>query len=236
MVKHFIHRERNPTDPAFLREERRYLDRQREALTVMQRHREHLQQDIERARRAAHGLGISLAHAPESGYRAWLALIGVGNRFRRDDAAGLEVAERLRTTHPPGIRILEEEGEPGSLIRAFELMQEVLIIDAVSTGGRPGDLYRFDATHRPLPAETFRTSTHALGIGDAVELARELGRLPRRLAVYGIEGESFEAGDGLSPAVEATVDALVAELHHEFGGEEPLEGAEVIDEPGAGAP
>jgi hydrogenase maturation protease len=236
MVKHFIHREHQPMDPAFLREERRYLERQREALTVMQRHREQLQHDIERARQSAHSLGISLAHAPESGYRAWFALIGVGNRFRRDDAAGLEVATRLRATHPPGIRILDEEGEPGSLIRSFELMQEVLIIDAVGTGGRPGDLYRFDATHEPLPAETFRTSTHALGVGDAIELARELGRLPKRLAVYGIEGESFEAGEGLSPPVEATVAALVAELHHELGGDEPPEGTEVVDEPGAGAP
>ena len=56
--------------------------------------------------------------------------------------------------------------------------------------------------------------------GDAIELARELNRLPHRLAVYGIEGESFETGEGLSPAVEATVNALVAELHHELGGEE----------------
>lgn len=236
MVKHFIHREFNPKDPAFLHEERQYLDRQLDALAVMQRHREQLQRDIENARREAHGLGISLAHAPESGYRAWLALIGVGNRFRSDDAAGIEVAARLQTTRPPGIRVLEEEGEPGSLIRSFELMTEVLIVDAVSTGGKPGDLYRFDATHEPLPAETFRSSTHALGIGDAIELARELDKLPHRIAVYGIEGESFDAGEGLTPAVEATVSALVAELHAELGGEDTFDEPEVIDEPGSGAP
>jgi hydrogenase maturation protease len=235
MVRHFIHREPNPMDPAFLREERKFLDRRRDELAVMERHREQLQKDIEIARSEAHDLGISIAHAPESGYRAWLALIGVGNRFRQDDAAGLEVAARLRRTHPPGIRILEEEGEPASLIQGFELMQEVLIIDAVSTGGTPGELHRFDATHEPLPAETFRSSTHVLGVPDAVELARELDRLPRRIAVYGIEGESFEAGEGLSPRVEAAVSVLVAELHAELGGED-LPDEEVIGEPGAGAP
>lgn len=224
MVKHFIHREHKPSDPAFLREERRFIDRQQDALRLMEKHRQALQEDIVRARREAHELGVSLEHAPESGYRAWLALIGIGNRFRSDDAAGLEVARRLRATHPPGIRLLEEEGEPASLIQAFELMKEVLIIDAVSSGGRPGDLYRFDATHEPLPAETFRSSTHSLGVGDAVELARQLDRLPPRLAVYGVEGENFEAGEGLTPAVEATVDALVSELHNELGGEEPSDG------------
>jgi hydrogenase maturation protease len=221
VVRHFIHRGTHLSDPAFLREERQFLDRQRESMAVMERQRDQLERDIAAARSKAHGLGISLAHAPESGYRAWLALIGVGNRFRRDDAAGLEVASRLRERHPPGIRVLDEEGEPASLIRSFELMQEVLIVDAVSTGGTPGDLHRFDATHKPLPAETFRSSTHALGVAEAIELARELDRLPPRLAVYGVEGESFEAGEGLSPAVENTVSRLVAELHAELGGGSP---------------
>ena len=217
--KHFIHREPRIIDPDFLHEEREFLKRQGASLEVMKREREQLQRDIEDARDDAHRLGISLDHAPESGYRAWLALIGVGNRFRRDDAAGLEVAERLKATEPAGVRIVEEEGEPTSLIRDFALMKEVLIVDAVSTGGKPGDLHRFDATDEPLPAETFRSSTHALGVADAIELARELGRLPHRIAVYGIEGESFETGEGLSPAVEATVAALVAELADELGGE-----------------
>ena len=75
-------------------------------------------------------------------------------------------------------------------------------MDAVSTGAEPGTLHRFDATAEPLPAELFRSSTHALGVADAVELARELDRLPARLAVYGIEGENFETGEGLTPAVE----------------------------------
>ena len=217
MAKHFIHREHKPSDPKLLHEERKILDKQRDSLHLMERQREQLQADIEAARRDAHGLGISLRHAPESGYRAWLGLIGVGNRFRSDDGAGIEVARRLRETHPPGCRILEEEGEPTSLIEAWALVKEALVVDAVASGAPPGTLHRFDATHGPLPTEMFKGSTHSLGVADAVELARELDRLPPRLAVYGIEGESFETGEGLSPAVEATVNALVAELHAELG-------------------
>jgi hydrogenase maturation protease len=215
-TKHFIHREHHPSDPAFLRQKRRFLDRERDALAVMLRHRDHLARDIEEARREAHGLGLSLAHAPVSGYRAWLALIGVGNRFRSDDAAGLEVARRLREMHPSGIRVVEEEGEPGSLLQAWELVTEALVIDAVEADEEPGALLRFEATTEPLPVELFRPSTHALGVADAVELGRELERLPHRLAVYGIVGENFETGEGLSPPVQETVDALVEELHDEL--------------------
>lgn len=214
--RHFIHRELRHTDSQSLHEERVALDRQRETLRLMENHREQLTRDIATARRKAHELGLSLNHAPESGYRAWLALIGVGNRFRHDDAAGLEVAAQLRAARPPGCRILEEQGEPVSLIEGFALVKEALVVDAVSSGAEPGTLHRFDATAEPLPVELFRSSTHALGVADAVELARELNRLPPRLAVYGIEGESFETGEGLSPAVRATVDSLVAELCDEL--------------------
>jgi hydrogenase maturation protease len=220
---HTIHRERHPSDPAFLRDEHRFLERQRATLHVMEHHRAQLERDIVEARADAHRLGLSLAHAPESGYRAWLALIGVGNRMRRDDAAGLEVAARLRATHPPGVRILEEGGEPTSIIEGFALVDEALVIDGISSGAEPGTLHRYDATAKPLPVELFRPSTHALGIADAVELARELDRLPPRLSVYGIEGADFEMGEGLTPAVEETVRALVSELHAELGGEDPPE-------------
>lgn len=215
-TRHFVHREHHPSDPAFLREERKYLDHEKDALSVMMRHRDQLAHDIEEARREAHGLGLSLAHAPESGYRAWLALVGVGNRFRSDDAAGLEVARRVREMHPRGIRVVEEEGEPGSLLQAWELVAEALVIDAVEADEEPGALLRFEATAGPLPVELFRPSTHALGVADAVELGRELERLPHRLAVYGIAGENFETGEGLSPPVQTTVDALVEELHDEL--------------------
>ena len=40
-----------------------------------------------------------------------------------------------------------------------------------------------------------------MGLPEAVALARELDRLPTRLIVYGIEGESFETGEGLSDPV-----------------------------------
>jgi hydrogenase maturation protease len=214
--KHFIHHESRPTDAEFLHEERRILKEGWNSLHLMQRQRDQLQRDIERARRNAHALGLSLNHSPESGYRAWLALIGVGNRFRGDDGAGLEVASRVRRAHPPGCRILEEEGEPRSLIEDWALVKEALVIDAVWTGAEPGTLHRFDATSDPVPAEVFGSRTDALGVADAVELARKLDKLPPRLSVYGIEGASFEKGEGLTPAVEKTVERLVEELCDEL--------------------
>ena len=91
------------------------------------------------------------------------------------------------------------------------------MIDAVNSGSAPGTLHRFDVTDAPLPAQVF-PSTHAMGLPEAVELARELDRLPGRLIVYGIEGQNFEAGEGLTEPVQKTVAKLVMDLYRELTG------------------
>ncbi len=138
-----------------------------------------------------------------------MRVIGIGNPLRGDDAAGLLVARRVRDLAAPGVEVVELEGEPGRLIDAWEEAALVVVVDAVRSGGEEGSVVRFDATAGPLPAAVGASSTHALGLGDAVEIARALGRLPARLVVYGIEGARFEPGAGLSPAVAAAVDAAV---------------------------
>ena len=153
-----------------------------------------------------------------------MRVIGIGNPLRGDDAAGLLVARRVRDLAVPGVEVVELEGEPGRLIDAWEVGALVVVVDAVRSGSEEGSLLRFDATAGPLPAAVGAPSTHALGIGDAVEIARALGRLPARLVVYGIEGARFEVGAGVSPAVAAAVDAAAEAVLSE------REGASTADE------
>lgn len=138
-------------------------------------------------------------------------VIGVGNEWRSDDAAGLVVARRLAEL-APGLRVAERAGEPVDLIDAFADQDEVILIDAVESGARPGTIHRVDAGLRKLPSELFRGSTHALGVAEAIELGRALGRLPRTLLLFGIEGRSFAAGASLSPDVERAAERLAREL------------------------
>ena len=131
-------------------------------------------------------------------------VIGIGNAARGDDAAGLIVARRLGG--------LEHEGDPVALLDIWRGADVAVVIDAVSSGATPGTIHHFDVTAAPLPAQLRgSSSTHALGLAEAIELGRTLGRLPTRLLVYGIEGERFEAGTELTPAVAAAVDAVTLE-------------------------
>jgi hydrogenase maturation protease len=139
-------------------------------------------------------------------------LIGVGNGWRGDDGAGLAVARRVRELAPDGVEVREIEGDATALVDAWSGAEHVVVVDAAQSGAAPGTVRRFDARSQPLPVRTLRSSTHAFGVSDAVELARSLGRLPGRLEVYAIEGASFVAGDRLSPSVERAVAEVAGEL------------------------
>jgi hydrogenase maturation protease len=135
-----------------------------------------------------------------------IVVVGIGNAFRGDDAVGLEVAERVRAQAPERVDVVTSQLEPTRLLDAWESADAVVIVDAVSSGAEPGTLHRFDAAERLVPSAVFRSSTHAFSIGETVELARALGRLPARALVYGIEAAGFVAGEEISPAVRAAVE------------------------------
>jgi hydrogenase maturation protease len=133
-------------------------------------------------------------------------VIGVGNALRGDDAAGPEVARRLRDQ--PGISVCVHEGEAVDLLEAWRGLDAVVLVDTVRSGASAGTIHRIDAGAEPLALTLRRASSHTIGLGEAIELARTLGELPRRLIVYGIEGVRFDAGSGLSAAVAGAIEPV----------------------------
>lgn len=101
------------------------------------------------------------------------------------------------------------------LIEAWEGCDAVVLVDAVASGSSPGAVHRVEAAESPLDAELFQTSTHTISIAETIELARALGRLPPRVVVFGIEGKSFAAGEGLTPPVAQAVPQVVAAVREE---------------------
>jgi hydrogenase maturation protease len=137
----------------------------------------------------------------------------LGSPFRGDDAVGPTAAERLRAA---GAAVLDCADEPTRLLDQWEGLQTVVVVDALRSGSAPGTLHRIDAGDGPLPRDLRLASTHAMGIADALELGRALGRAPRRVVVLGLEGASFGMGEEMTPAVAANLDELVASVLREL--------------------
>ncbi len=145
-------------------------------------------------------------------------VIGIGNQYRSDDAAGLHAARRVRELSPTGVDVVELDGEATDLIHAWEDSDLVVVVDAVSAEGTPGSIVRFEVGVDPIPPVFDRYSTHLFGIGEAIALGQALSRLPRRLIVYGILGEHFGWGEILSDSVEAAIDDLAKRVVEDLGG------------------
>jgi hydrogenase maturation protease len=137
-------------------------------------------------------------------------IIGIGNALRHDDDAGLEVVRLVRArTDSAAIALDAHPGEAISLLDVWDGADAVVLVDALQSGSEIGAITRIDASTTPVPAELVGAhSTHAIGIAEAIELARALDRLPARVIIYAIEGSNFQSGSGLSPAVAAAIEEL----------------------------
>ena len=136
-------------------------------------------------------------------------IIGIGTDTGGDDAAGLLVARRLREL---GVEALDYSGEVLGLIDLWEGARSVILIDAMRSGRAPGAIAVLDAREAPLGREDFAVSTHGLGLVDALALAAELGRLPERVLIYGIEGRNFAPGKEVSAEVLAAAEEVARQL------------------------
>ena len=85
----------------------------------------------------------------------------------------------------------------------------MLLVDAVRSGAAPGTIHELDASSEPLPRWRRSGSTHAVGLAEAIELARRLGRLPEIVIVFGVEGVSWNLGEPLSGPVSGALPELV---------------------------
>ncbi len=138
-------------------------------------------------------------------------VIGIGNPFRSDDRAGLEVAWQLKHRGNERLKVLEVASNPLTLLDLWKGHDEVLLVDAVSSKSKPGTFQIINAVQQTIPAGLFNTSTHNMSVAEAIEMARNLNQLPKQMLVYGIEGKNFQFGEVLSPQVNEAIEKVV---HH----------------------
>jgi hydrogenase maturation protease len=141
-----------------------------------------------------------------------LRVLACGAIDRADDGAAVRAvrrvpAERRRRWQIDEVGQLSAEqlfGDPPGLRR--------VVVDCVA--GLPvGEVTELPLAELPgLEAAAQRTSSHALGPGQAVALARVVGAVQPQDRFIGIGGACFTAGGELSPAVHDALDRVVQRL------------------------
>jgi hydrogenase 3 maturation protease len=132
-------------------------------------------------------------------------LVGIGSRWHGDDAAGPAVLDRV--AGKVDVRCIDAGDAPERHLgeMAESGPETVVLIDAVSFGGLPGEVAVFDPCHLPARAGT----THDMPLRVLMRyLEAQWGA---EVLLVGIQPGSVAFGAPMSAPVEAAVEAL-AEL------------------------
>ncbi|MCE7004666.1 hydrogenase maturation protease [Kibdelosporangium philippinense] len=147
-------------------------------------------------------------------------VIGIGNPYRCDDGVGPAVADQLRRLSLPDVETVIADGEPVQLLDAWTGAELAIVVDAVLCDpAEPGRIHRTDI--EGITSFPGATSSHGLGVPEAVLLGSALDRLPARLVVYAVEAACLDFGTDLSPPVTAAVPDVVAAVLDEIAKEKP---------------
>ena len=138
---------------------------------------------------------------------------GIGNLFLSDDGFGVEVVRRMRMSDQVTPATVVDYGIRG-LHLAYDMLagdyKTTILVDAISQGGTPGDLYVFEpGAVEPDPAPVDAHGTHPAAV---LALVARLGGSTGRVLVLGCEPACLDEGIGLSPPVAASVNEAVRQV------------------------
>jgi hydrogenase maturation protease len=139
-----------------------------------------------------------------------LLVLGLGNTLLGDDGVGVHVARQLGCDPgtPQWLQPLDGGTLGFRLLDSLRQADAVLIVDAAQLGACAGTMRLID--HDELiqhVSVSGRSSTHEAGLADLLTLARLEGFAPKHLALLGIQPQTIDWCETLSPAVASAVSA-----------------------------
>lgn len=145
---------------------------------------------------------MTAASKRASSNRKNTVIIALGGHGRGDDGVGLSVA-RLLSGKLAACCIIRGQNDPLAILNAWQGAALAVVVDAAVSESTPGTIHRLELEAAPLPRELARCSSHGVGLAEAVEIGRILGRMPERLIIYAVEAKNFDPGVVMTPAVSA---------------------------------
>jgi hydrogenase maturation protease len=146
-------------------------------------------------------------------------IIGCGNILAGDDGLGVyAVRELMKMKLPKEVEVIEA-GVPGlALLDLLENTDAVIILDALKTGRKKGEIRKIEIKELPKNSE-HKISAHQLNLIDTLRLGLKVTpeKMPNRLVILGIEvGEIKEFHVGLSREIKEAIPKLIENVLREI--------------------
>jgi hydrogenase maturation protease len=144
-------------------------------------------------------------------------ILGVGNLILKDEGVGVHAVKEIENRGlPEGVEAIDGGTATMDLLSVIHESEKIIVIDALSSGGEPGTIYRcfpedlMDADERPL-------SLHQVELLDVLLMARQLGG-NAHVVIIGVEPKEISYGMELTPKVKAAVPKVIQAVFKELEG------------------
>jgi hydrogenase maturation protease len=136
-----------------------------------------------------------------------ILVAGVGNVLLQDDGFGPHAIARLEAEYEIGDDVeLLDLGTPGLDFVDYLVGRDVLIIlDALSSGGEPGEILIFDHERLREYLPNVRLSAHQPCLQETLFTAETAGVCPPDVVLIGVVGSSFDVSPELSSQISSAM-------------------------------
>ena len=139
---------------------------------------------------------------------------GIGNILKQDDGIGPHVIRELEQRHLPANVTVADFGSSG-FKTALEIgkFEKVIFVDAMQTGGEPGQVCRVTISEHDLAGgpslSSCRVSLHESDLQKILTSTSSINNYPKEVVVLGCEPQDLSPGLGLSEKAQKAADTII---------------------------
>jgi len=144
-----------------------------------------------------------------------ILVLGIGNPILSDDSVGLRVASEIKK-EIKGVNVKTSSLTGLNIVELILDYDAVIIIDAICTGGKVGEIHRLSMEDFPRSRPV---TPHNIGLIEAINIGRIIlgSRVPEKIIIYAIEVEEVSTFfERPSRKVEAVVPRIVELIKREI--------------------
>jgi hydrogenase maturation protease len=138
-----------------------------------------------------------------------ILILGIGNILLKDEGIGVHVVKKIKEMSlPDNVEVLDGGTAGLDLVDFISGYKKLIVIDAVTTGDKPGTIYRLTEENLNIGPKAIM-SFHEIDFLDALHMSHIMKEKPEEVVVIGIEPKDMSDGVDLSPEIEERIPRII---------------------------
>ena len=134
-------------------------------------------------------------------------ILGIGNRYRKDDGIGVIVIQKLRDDNLTNADLIDGSMDGLTLFEYLKNYNQAIVIDAAHMGVPPGEVKIFSKDEANINIKSDQLSTHGFGLAEVVQLLSAFN-IEIKMTIIGVQPLDTSFGEGLTPLIESRVEYI----------------------------